>query len=70
MLHEILVLSLDVRLHAGIALLPSNSRVSSGLLLSALDDLPRLVDHFVNHCFRWVPVSTWEEVVVPPLVLP
>lgn len=72
MLHETLVLraALGVLsgapLHAGIALLPSSSRVAPGLLVAALDELPTFAPDFANRCFRWVPATGWEEVVVAP----
>ena len=75
MLHEMLVLSAtrDARprtsLHAGIALLPSSSRVAPDLLIAALDELPRFAADFANRCFRWIPATGWEAVVVPPFAL-
>lgn len=76
MLHEMLVLSAARgalpagRLHAGVALLPSTSRVAHALLVAALDELTREVDHTINRCFRWAPAFRWKEVIVPPYVSP
>jgi hypothetical protein len=72
MLHEMLVLSTALadspssRLHAGIALLPSSSRMPTAQLVTALDELPRFVEEPANRCFRWIPATGWEEVIVAP----
>jgi hypothetical protein len=72
MLHETLILWAAIGtlsgspLHAGIALLPSSSRVAPDLLITALDELSRSAVDFRNRCFRWVPATGWQEVVVIP----
>ena len=71
MLHETLMLWTALgtlsgdQVHAGIAIMPSTSRVAPERLVAALDDLSRLTDAFANRCVRWVPATGWEEVVVP-----
>jgi hypothetical protein len=75
MLHETLVLwaargtQSGTPLHAGIALLPSSSRVAPDQLVAALDQLPRFAADFANRCFRWIPATGWEDVVVPSFAL-
>jgi hypothetical protein len=72
MLHESLVLwsaegsDSASRLHSGIALLPSSSRTPQAQLIPALDELPRITERTADRCFRWIPATGWDEVVVVP----